>query len=71
LPAGDLKVAVETNYLPGDERDGVEELVTSDLWHGAADEIWRGIQKNARCVTETLHQLINTHVTAQDVASTS
>jgi hypothetical protein len=48
-----LKVAVETNYLLGDERDRVGELVTSDLWHGAADERWSWIQKNARYVTET------------------
>jgi len=39
---------VETNYLLGDVRDGVRELVTSDLWHGAADERLGWIQNNVR-----------------------
>jgi hypothetical protein len=59
-------VAVETNYLLGDERDRVGELVTSDLWHGAADERLGWIQNNVRprFVSENrlLHQLINIHV---------
>jgi len=41
---------VETNYLLGDERDGVGELVTSDLWHGAADERLGWIQNNVRAM---------------------